>query len=518
MNQPFSFNLIDEPWLPCARPDGGQELLGLRRALAEAHRLRELGGESPLVVVALHRLLLALLHRVFGPADIEAWAALWRGGAFDAAALDAYFAQWHDRFDLFHPTRPFYQAADPRVKPKSVLTLILDMSSAGIFEHSETDRVTLSPAQAARALITAETFSIAGLSGLEQKFTDCTVTRGVHFLVEGDSLFETLALNLLPYPDEGVMPSSSDDRPVWEMDDPFRPARSVPLGYLDYLTWMNRRILLLPEMGDEGPVVRQFTWAPALRLAAEVLDPFKHYRIDPDPKTGGPKLLRFHEERALWRDSAALLSLHQSRRPDAKTRPPHPFAWLYTLYDDDPELFGRRPLYRFRAAGMASDQARVFFYRDERMPLPLAYLESEEHVSRLKEATDRAEAAARQLWGACRTLATFVIKPDADAEGAKPPVREDLDRLTASWAAERHYWAALELPFRQLLVALPDDPAAATAAWHEATRRAARRALDQTIDLAGDDGRALKAAVRARGQLAYGLKQVYALTKQEVSQ
>ncbi len=517
MRQPFSFDLIAEPWLPCVRPDGGQELLSLRRALTEAHAIRELGGESPLVVVALHRLLLALLHRVFGPANGEAWAALWRRGAFDAAVLDAYFAQWHDRFDLFHPQRPFYQAADPRVKPKSVLTLILDMSSAGIFEHSEIDNVTLSPAQAARALITAETFSIAGLSGLEQKFTDCAVTRGVHFLVEGDSLFETLALNLLRYPDDGVMPTSDDDRPVWEMDDPFRPARSVPLGYLDYLTWMNRRILLLPEMGSEGPVVRRFTWAPALRLATNVLDPFKHYRFDPDPKTGGYKMLRFREERALWRDSAALFSLHQSRESSAQARPPRPFAWLYALYEDDPALFGRRALYRFRAQGMASDQARVFFYRDERLPLPLAYLESEELVSRLWETTNRAEAAARQLWSACRTLATFVIKPNADAADAKPPAREDLDRLTASWAAERHYWAALELPFRQLLVALPDDPGAATAAWHAATRRATRRALEETIALVGDDGRALKAAVRARGQLAYGLKQVYALTEQEVS-
>lgn len=50
--------------------------------------------------------------------------------------------------------------------------------------------------------------------------------------------------------------------------------------------------------------MRQFTWGPALRLAT-VLDPFKHYRFDPDPKTGGYKSLHFREERALWRDSAA---------------------------------------------------------------------------------------------------------------------------------------------------------------------------------------------------------------------
>ncbi|MGE3596618.1 MAG: type I-E CRISPR-associated protein Cse1/CasA, partial [Dehalococcoidia bacterium] len=32
----FSFNLIDEPWLPCVHADGSQTELGLRDALARA--------------------------------------------------------------------------------------------------------------------------------------------------------------------------------------------------------------------------------------------------------------------------------------------------------------------------------------------------------------------------------------------------------------------------------------------------------------------------------------------------
>jgi len=102
-----SFDLISEPWVPCVGRDGQAVELGLQDVLVRAHELRELGGESPLVTAALHRLLLVVLHRVFGSADYDAWYALWQAGRFDPTVLDAYFAQWRERFDLFHPARPF---------------------------------------------------------------------------------------------------------------------------------------------------------------------------------------------------------------------------------------------------------------------------------------------------------------------------------------------------------------------------------------------------------------------------
>lgn len=522
MTQRFSFDLIDQPWLPCIWLDGRAESLSLRQTLQEAHRIRELAGDSPLTAVALHRLLLALLHRVYGPSSYEAWGELWEAKQWHADALSAYLERWRDRFDLFHPERPFYQAADARVRPKSVISLMHDVASGNnpVFfdHHTEAGGITLDASEAARAVVTAQCYGLSGPCDPSQKlyFTDGAAARGIHFLVEGDSLFETLMLNLLRYPDDEVMPTRDKDCPAWEMDDPFQPERETPLGYLDYLTWQNRRILLLPEGVTDNPVVRQMTWAPALRLASTVLDPFKHYRFDPDPKKGGYKALRFSEERALWRDSAPLLSLHRSLEAESRARPPRPFKWLHDLIDDDSVLFSAGRTCRFRAQGMASDQARVFFFRDERLPLPLAYLDSPDLVARLQEATDRAEAAARQLWSACRTLATFMMKPGADAPGARLPAREDLDRLTHYWAPERHYWAALELPFRRLLVDLPAAPAAATAVWHEVTRRVAWQALEETITLAGDDGWALKAAVHARGQLAAGLNRVYSLTEKEV--
>ena len=82
-----SFDLCQQPWLPCVRLDGLPIALGLGDALAQAHRLRELQGETPLETAALHRLLLAILHRVVGPDSRRAWAALWQRGCWDGAAV-----------------------------------------------------------------------------------------------------------------------------------------------------------------------------------------------------------------------------------------------------------------------------------------------------------------------------------------------------------------------------------------------------------------------------------------------
>ena len=497
----FSFDLLREPWVPCIRMDGTPIELGLRDALTSSHGLRELGGETPLVAGALYRLMLAVLHRVFGPPTYRAWADLRDDGHWDGSRLGAYFCRWREHFDLFHPQHPFYQAPDERVKPKAINSLIQDLAfgnKATLFDHhTDEEGVALTPAQAARAVVASQVFGLAGLAGTPQKFTDGTCARGVLFLALGETLFETLTLNLLRYPDESVMPCSRDDRPAWEMDDPYTPDRIVPKGYLDYLTWQNRRVLLLPEGGPEGVCVRYMTMAPALRLDASVLDPMKHYSVD---EKRGPAVLRFTEERALWRDSAALFRLHSKGY-----RPPWAFDWLARIVDQG--YLDRSQTRRYLALGMANNQARVDFYRAERMPLPLDYLDprKEELVGRLEKALQMAEEVARQLWGATRKLATFILAPEADTPGARQPAREDLDHLTDEWAVERRYWSRLEVPFRQTMEAIPDGPDAALGTWRSVLLRTAWAAFDEVASNLEAGTRALKAVVRARDQLAMGL-------------
>lgn len=495
-----TFNLVDQKWVPCIT-SGGQEVeLGLCDVLVQAHELREIGGESPLVTAALHRLFLAVLHRVFGPPGIKEWAVLWQAGRWDSRAVELYLEAWRHHFDLFDAERPFFQARDSRVKPKPVSSLIHDVASGNnpvLFDHhTDQEGITLTAGEAARMLVAAQSFGLAGLSGLSQKFTDGPCARGVVFLVQGRNLFETLMLNLLPYPtDESTLPHSADDRPAWEMADPLVPDRSRPLGYLDYLTWQNRRVLFFPEIDRENVVVRQMTMAPALRLDADILDPLTHYRRD---ELLGPRPLAFREDRGLWRDSTALFQLQ-----DPGYRPPAVFAWLAELTYGG--CVNRSQTLRYLALGMSKKQAKVNFYRSERMPLPMAYLTDPSLVEGLRDAITMAEDVGRRLWGAARTLATFLLSPEADDESGRQPAREDLDALMGQWAVERRFWARLEISFRQTVERLPGDREGQLERWRRVLERAAWQAFDAVAENVGQDPASLKATVRSRGQLAVGL-------------
>jgi len=500
----YTYDLLDAPWIPCIDVEGHAVHLGLRDALVNAHVLREIDGESPLVTAAIYRLLLAVLHRVHGPEGWDDWYALWHTGRLDPVPLDSYLGHWHERFDLFHPDRPFYQVPDmdPCFKPKSVASLVFDAASgnnATLFDHhTDAEGLTLTPAQAARALVAAQALGLAGLCRPGFTCTSAPRARGIIFLVHGDTLFETLLLNLIRYDDAEPMPSGSEDRPAWEMGDPFSPDRDIPLGYLDYLTWQNRRVHLLPQATENGPIVRMMTLGPGLRLSQDVADPQKHYRRD---EKRGPLPLRFDDDRSLWRESAALFSLTTTEH-----QPPRAFGWLAELVGEG--YLNKKQTRRVLALGMAINKkraAKIEFSRSERWPLPLAYLENADLVEALEETLAMAERASNQLWGGARTMATFFICPEADFVEAHQPAPEDLDKVMGQWDMQRRYWAQLEVPFRVILEALPDGREEALALWQTTLRHAAWDAFEGIASNLDGQPRSLKAAVRGRGQLGVGL-------------
>lgn len=506
------FNLLEETWIPCVNLEGQPVECSLSEVLLKAHQLREIAASSPLVTVAVYRLLLALLHRIFGPESMQAWQELWREEQWDETALQAYFQDWHQRFDLFDETYPFYQAADERVEMKSATSLVLEIASgnmATLFDH-HTDKagVELSPAEAALALLAIQSCGLAGLSGVKQNFTDGPCARGINFILTGKNLFETLALNLMLYNEDSPTQNlcwNPDDRPVWEMDNPFEPDREIPLGYLDYLTWQNRRVLLQPEEQNGKTVVRTMTMAPALVLNTEfVRNPLQHYRKD---EKRGYLVLRFQEGKALWRDSSALFAL----RSDTQN-PPASFHWFNDLLR---EGILNKKFMQTIALGMANNQAKVEFYRSEQFTLPRQYLADEELVGILTAQLERAQQTRNQLWGAARTLATLLLSPDADLPDGRQPDSKDIENMTTHWNIEQRYWGGLALPFHVLLNDLPDDRLKAVDFWETTIRKQAHKALSQAIQMAGNSTAALKASAKSSRQLRAGLKKIWSDEQKE---
>ena len=124
------FNLLHEPWICVMTPDAEVKEVSILDAFRHAHEYRAISGELPTQNVAILRLLLAILHAVFGRVDVEGnafdedgesnalcdldpedaydrWQSLWELGKFPMKPIEDYLSHYEDRFWLFHPETPF---------------------------------------------------------------------------------------------------------------------------------------------------------------------------------------------------------------------------------------------------------------------------------------------------------------------------------------------------------------------------------------------------------------------------
>jgi CRISPR system Cascade subunit CasA len=493
-----SFNLVDREWIPCVTPDGRVVHTGLLAALTGAKQFKEVRDESPLVTVSLHRLLLAVLHRIFGPETPDAWAHLWHGGRgeFDVGKLEAYLKSpsVSPRFDLFDTKHPFYQTAalplgDPDKKnmgrPKFVKPVwqmaheLAYSDSMNLFAHfKETDWEIRPAAEAARWLIAFQAFALGGLITTEEgkKAQDGSADAGqlvksAVVLAKGDSLFQTLMLNLVHYSaEEGVPFKHTRDKPAWERDEAVRPADRPFDGYLDLLTWQSRRVKLVPELSADGEllgvsgVVAMKGWQlPGFnRYDRETMVGFvKAEKVqtgqDPWPPLG------FRSGREIWRDSHTLF-----QSVTEKSERPKVLSWVDDLRQEGRINWAQVQLDVF---GISSSTAKIFYWRHESLPLPLVYLEDANRVGALKGGILLAEKVARILKAATYAavlqakkdvLATepeeatqaldFTGKNDSLKKKKPDPIGSRVKALTP----ERAYWSRLELRFRALLLRLSE--------------------------------------------------------------
>ncbi len=536
----FQFNVLDEPWLHCLIPQGGhngatrRQDLGLRDALYRAHDIVEIVDPSPLITIAVHRLLLAVLHRVYGPKDKDTWTTLWEQGRFDSARLDGYLSRpdIYPRFDLFDAERPFYQvgAIDPEYGGP-IAKLTHEQASTGnatlLFDHAGGAAAHgLTPAQAAAYLLACQAFAVGGLISYEKgqdpkiykSAAAAPLVKSAVTLVRGQTLFETLLLNLNRYdPAQQARASSSGgDLPAWERAAPPDAERRYPTGYLDLLTWQARRIRLFPERDEQGRVVVR---RAAIMKGHPFPDNYERRNDEPmvafthnDKATAGQDAnppLGFREERALWRDSLTLFQTAAKARQRPAT-----LDWLDRV---GVKRQLRRKALPLDAFGMRSDQAKVLAWRHERLLLPLAYLdqENDDLFQSLGTALQLAEETARAVRDSARKLAQMLIAVDSDHAGARVPQKGDVNALASSLGIERIYWSRLEEPFKKLLVDLPDiddetgDEAEDEDAfdrharvvldgWADTLRATAREAFDTAVNGLDTSARTLKAAALAR--------------------
>lgn len=541
MTQP-SFNLVDEPWIPCCDSTGQRVLLGLEETLARAHELSEVYDDSPLVTVTLHRLLLAILHHLLqGPKDMAAWAELWKNGNghFDIVSVRGYLRddKRYPRFDLFHEEWPFYQCSQvpfsknvPETNTektffKSVAKLATELAAGNndtLFDHSLDDQPHEIPAdRAARLLLACHGFAMSGTVTYEHKKDHSAnaspLVKGAVAIVRGESLFQTLVLNLHACngaDEEPFQFNAKDDIPAWERTQHTQARDRKVGGYLDLLTWQSRRIRLKPEVSDKDVITVRYA---VMMKGEQFIDGFRRHlhetmvafqhnkeatgKQDPFPAVG------FSEDRALWRSSHALfqsLDQLQSR--------PRMVDWLDQLANE-----GHLPRNRVLAMDLfglrthPKKAALVMLWRHERLPLSLQLINSPALLLTLQEALARTENVRKVLWQTATEFGRVLLLQD-ESKQPRTEQRKDIQRIVDSLGVERRFWSAMEVPFHRFLGDLQITPAAdgheqsdaALEDWNEILRTAARRVFANAIKREDRSARSLKAAVNAE-RLFFGL-------------
>jgi CRISPR system Cascade subunit CasA len=490
--------------------------LSIRDLLIEAHEIRDISDTSPLVTVAIHRVLLALLHRVFGPSDEEDWIQLWDRGKWDEGKLNRYFAAHSDEFDLFHPEYPFFQSRNIQMKElKSAASLQHDRSTNNaltLFDHTDNETVvSLTPAEAARYLIATQTFAIAGLISREIGHEKHISGGGSHLLngavalVMGNNLFETFMLNMLPYrsglDDPSPFPGSIDDAPIWERKMNILPEARHPLGYLDLLTWPYRKIKLYLEEDPDGSVwvrkvaiVKGNSLSDSFKMQIHQCETMMAYAMK---KNAGSKeypwrIISFTPERSLWRDSLALFqSLSGSRICPATVK------WLNSLAYQG--FLDRSKTFSLMLYGITVDKkkaASIIMWRCERLPLSVALLDDEGFLNAIETALTKAEKAGQALYKGSERLAVLL------KELKKPNKQYSLVATSG-----RAYWSKLEPTYHRFLaktiaarLANPDDIDFAGQLldeWTQEVVQAARKAFDVALSRVAISARTLKETVPA---------------------
>lgn len=512
------FNLIDIPWIPCIDFHGQRVEYGIRDTLLKAHDLREIYDDSPLVTVALHRLLLAILYRVHGgPQDFKAWNSLYASEAFNPDKIMGYLNRWSNRFDLITNSHPFFQMAQLEMKKAVSVTRLSTERASGnnetLFDHChDKDDVDWLYAQAAKSLIACQSFALgfgksgnAKINGRDETLpysADAIALRGMSIWLQGKTLFDTLMINLVP--------TNDASSPPWELDDSNKHRDRIDgkgrntvksFGVVDRLTWQSRLVRLLPC----GGTFSRMYLTQGRSADKSTGDPMKVYRAS---KEEGISAVQLSSGKAAWRDAHSILMIpaanSNERRPEC-----------FNLVARARSTGSVQPERQFVAhvVGLATapkKAGKFLLWRHERMPVAATLLADVNLIERLDKLLKNAERAAFELNSRTRRIAKLYLAPEAESADGRQPNKDEVTKVAKSIDPCPAYWARLEKRFFALLENLPSDwddaigdwkpdgQQAATNTWRNHVKEEAQRALEESIRSLGTTARAIQTVARVR--------------------
>ncbi len=497
----MTYDLLTEPWIPVQSPTGGTGYVGLLDLFRRAHELKALLPETPDIASGLYRMLLAILHRAYdGPRNLRKdWRAIWDSGRFDGDRVGPYLTKWRSRFDLWDAEHPFLQdSAVPADNADSVSRLFVERAQGNnptLFDHTlDEERPIIDAASAARHLIGSQLMALGGrIAGATASALGNPYATSVTFIVLGDTVFHTLALNLLVYDGTRPIPSSPKDLPSWERDIGESRARGAE-GYLDVVTWRPRRYRLVPGDDAGRTVAGVIAAGEADRFVGENFrDPFAAYRVS---DSAGYVPLRMDPDRALWRDCLPFFA-----GDDDRGRTPANIAQAGSLVLDG--VIPRNQLLRVTALGFATDKAKKRMGRCETLPIPAGLLAEPGTVPLIQQALTRATEAGKAV-----SSSAFIAAKHCLSFGERTPDAGEIGKLADSAGSQAVYWSRAGEAFPRLLLDLAAARPEAETHWSASLRAAAEDGFRCVEVKLGASARGYKAVTLGRATLTSRLFEV----------
>lgn len=492
------FNLIDEKWIPVRYPNGERDELGIRDTLLRAKEIATIEDGSPLVVAALHRLLLAVLYRALeGPTDIDQAKALFRDG-LPSERISAYLEKWKERFWLFDEKYPFGQI--PTFEPKTwrawtVLAAEHNADNAKVlFDHVDVEAPgTISCAAVVRWMLATQTFSVScGKSELSHT-RGAPSAKAAMALPLGRDLHDTLLLSLVPQNREIHI----RDLPQWErVLEPLEKLKAGASrgadGFADCYTWRTRSIRL--ENSESGQICKLAFASGVGNASISQTDPMQSYRID---EKNGKLPLRF-SDRGFWRDFDSLL-------PDASHLAPLVIEHSTALTRSNRERFPKSVMVLGQMNNRANE-AKIDYWRMERFALPGALAGNTSIRADVRLFLTEAEDAQKSLWAACASFAR-----DSLGRGERKADKADIAKFVKQMAVTDWYWSVLESCFHEMLsdFTLDRDPEDIHWQWLKSVRDALKKAWERHhASVSMGDAWAIRALVKAESTVLRKLKKL----------
>lgn len=482
-----SYDLLEQQWLPVLKGPH-TTLVGLREFLHNAHEFDDLAVPVPPAASGLWRILYAITARVTRLDIADGWEDRqeeWmQRGEFDRSSVDAYLGQYRERFDLFHPDRPWLQ--DPRLRTQCTKTsgvnkLVFDRPSGQnqvwFGHYTDTDPVPLPAYEAAWYLVAQLYYGAAGrctsreVRGQAFANTSAGPLRSVmSYHPVGRNLFESLILGV----PARLAENEAADLCPWE-----RHELPDPLGPPEPTTWpgglltgqANHAVLLVSAADGETVADAYVTWARR-KTIPHTQDPYVVLRVN---SQGDWNSLRADRSRALWRDVDALLA----DDPNGSYRPK--IINTAAALDEGDQ--------RIRAYGFDQDgQAKDHQWFTAITPPILRWRLEQDRAAALgigalhkaaEQVADRLKTVVRLAW---QEVARGKDKNDRIGPWVRP--------------ATAHYWAAAERAFWSLVYAESfDDP-------RRPFLRLGHESIDHATDYVGQRPRVARAVATAHRRLS----------------